>query len=69
MLVVGLLIGGVIGQALGGIVPVINQGKSIGLSTTTLDLGIIDITFGFNVNITIAGALGLIIAIILYQKM
>lgn len=68
ILIVGLVIGGVIGQVLGSFAPVLNQGKSIGLSTTNLDLGIINITFGFNVGLNLAAALGLIIAILLYQR-
>jgi len=68
ILIVGLVIGGVIGQVLGSFAPILNQGKSIGLSTTNLDLGIINITFGFNVSLNLAAALGLIIAILLYQR-
>lgn len=68
LLLVGLVIGGVIGQLLASFVPIINQGKTIGLSTTQLDLGIIDITFGINIHLSLAGALGLIIAILLYQR-
>jgi len=46
----------------------IKPGQEHGLSTTNLDLGIINITFGFNVNINLAAAVGLLIAIILYQR-
>ncbi|HHV19861.1 MAG TPA: DUF4321 domain-containing protein [Thermoanaerobacterales bacterium] len=69
ILIVGLVIGGVLGQVLGSFAPIINQGRSIGLSTTKLDLGIINITFGFNVSLNLAAVLGLIIAILLYQRM
>ena len=69
ILLVGLVIGGVLGQVLGSYAPILNQGSSIGLSTTNLDLGIINVTFGFNVSLNLAGALGLIIAIIFYQRM
>ena len=68
LLLVGLIVGGVLGQVLGNIVPILNQGRSIGLSTTNLDLGIINITFGFNVSLNLAAALGLIIAIVLYKR-
>ena len=64
VLMTGLIIGGVLGQVLGGYAPIINQGTSIGLSTTNLDLGIINLTFGFMVNMNLAGAIGLIIAIL-----
>ena len=69
ILIVGLVIGGVLGQVLGSFAPIINQGRSIGLSTTKLDLGIINITFCFNVSLNLAAVLGLIIAILLYQRM
>ncbi len=69
IIITGLVIGGVIGQILGHYAPILNQGKSIGLSTTNLDLGIIDITFGFGVSMNLAGVIGLIIAILLYQRM
>lgn len=69
ILIAGLVIGGVLGQVLGSFAPILNQGKSIGLSTTNLDLGIINITFGFNVSLNLAAALGLIIAILLYQRL
>jgi len=68
LLLVGLIVGGVLGQVLGNVVPILNQGRSIGLSTTNLDLGIINITFGFNVSLNLAAALGLIIAIVLYKR-
>jgi len=69
LLIVGLVIGGVLGQILGTFAPILNQGKSIGLSTTNLDLGIVYISFGFNVSLNLAGAIGLIIAILLYQRL
>lgn len=69
LLLVGLVIGDIIGDALGKYLPFLAQGNSVGLSTTTLDLGIIALTLGFKINLNLAGAIGLIIAILLYQKM
>lgn len=69
LLIVGVIIGGVLGQALGKYAPILNEGRNIGLSTTQLNLGIITLTFGFNISLNLAGALGLIIAILLYQRM
>ncbi len=69
LLLVGLVIGGVLGQAFQKVLPILSFGKSIGLDTTTLDLGIILVTFGFTINLNLAGAIGLIIALILYQRM
>lgn len=69
LLLVGLVIGDVIGTALGKYLPFLAQGNSVGLSTTTLDLGVITLTLGFKINLNLAGVVGLIIAILLYQKM
>jgi hypothetical protein len=69
ILLVGLVLGGVLGEVMGKYIPILAYGKSIGLSTTKLDLGIASLTFGFNVNLNLAGAIGLIAAILLYQKM
>lgn len=69
LLLVGLVIGDILGGALGKYIPFFAYGRDIGLSTTTLDLGIISLTLGFQIKLNFAGALGLIIAILLYQKM
>lgn len=69
LLLVGLVIGDVLGDALGKYIPFFAYGRDVGLSTTTLDLGIISITLGFQISLNLAGALGLITAILLYQKM
>ncbi|AYO30982.1 DUF4321 domain-containing protein [Biomaibacter acetigenes] len=69
ILLVGLVIGGVLGQVLGKYVPLLAYGKSIGLSPTKLDMGIATMTFGFNINLNLAAAVGLIIGILLYQRM
>ncbi len=69
ILIVGLLVGGALGQALGSFAPILNKGMNIGLAATKLDLGIISITFGLDISFNLAAALGLIIAILLYQRM
>lgn len=69
VLLVGLLVGGALGQALNDTVPVLNKGIHVGLSTTNLNLGVISIVFGFDIALSLAAAVGLIIAIILYQQM
>lgn len=69
ILLVGLVIGGVLGQVLGSYVPFLAYGKSIGLSPTKLDLGIATLTFGFNITLNLAAAIGLIIGIVLYERM
>lgn len=68
VLLVGLFAGGALGQALNDIVPILNKGIHVGLSTTNLSLGVINIVFGFDIAVSLTSAIGLIIAIILYQQ-
>lgn len=69
ILMVGMIIGGSLGQVIGKYLPFLAYGKIIGLSPAKLDLGIATITFGFNITLNLAAAIGLIIGIILYQRM
>ncbi|HHW02030.1 MAG TPA: DUF4321 domain-containing protein [Thermoanaerobacterales bacterium] len=69
ILLVGLVTGGVFGQALGKYLPILAYGKNIGLSATKLDMGFATFTFGFSINLNLAAVLGLILGIILYQRM
>lgn len=68
------LVGAVLGEFIGYVTRNIswlswlNYGKKLGFTDPfTLDLDFITITFGFSVQITIAGILGLILAIIIYR--
>lgn len=65
-----ILAGIVIGGFIGGLFPStwLNYGQSFGLSSPLiLDLGILCITFGLSIKITVAGILGIAIAIIIYR--
>ena len=62
----GIVIGGFIGSLL----PVewLNYGQSFGLtSPVVLDLGIIAITFGLSIRITVSSIIGIVLAIIIYR--
>ena len=66
MILAGIVIGGFIGNLL----PVewLNYGQSFGLSSPiVLDLGILCVTFGLSIKITIASILGIIVSIIIYR--
>lgn len=41
----------------------------MGLNPTKLDLGVFNFTFGFSMNLNIAGVVGIILALLLYQRM
>lgn len=67
-----ILAGIVIGGFIGSLFPttVLNYGQSFGLSQPMiLDLGILSITFGLSIKITIASILGIALAIIIYRLM
>ncbi len=65
-----ILAGIVIGGFIGNLLPVewLNYGQSFGLSSPiVLDLGILCITFGLSIKISVASILGIILAIIIYR--
>ena len=65
-----ILAGIVLGGFIGSLFPAtwLNCGQSFGLSTPfILDLGILCITFGLTINITIASIIGIAVAIVIYR--
>ena len=70
LLLTGIVLGGFIGMLAEG-VPALNWlsfGQSFGLDKPiVLNLGILVLTFGLSINISIASILGMIIAIIIYR--
>ncbi len=70
LMLVGLVLGGLIGSLTQNIPALnwLNYGQSFGLdSPIVLDLGILVITFGLSIRITIAGIVGLMLSAILYR--
>lgn len=70
LLLSGIVLGGFIGSLAAGIpfLSWLNYGQSFGFtSPIVLDLGILVITFGLNIKITIAGIIGVLIAILIYR--
>ncbi len=71
-LISGLVIGGFLGDVAAKIpfLTWLNYGKTIGLiSPFYLDISFLTLTFGFTLNMTVAGIIGMVIAIILYKKL
>lgn len=65
-----ILAGIVIGGFIGSLFPTtwLNYGQSFGLtSPLVLDLGILSITFGLTIHITIASIFGIALAILIYR--
>lgn len=69
LLLTSVIIGTILGKAFSGYFPILNYGESIGFGPATLDLSIFSVTFGFNANLTVAGIIGIVIAIIAYKKL
>ena len=70
LILVGVVLGGLIGKLCAGVPALswLNYGQSFGfVNPMVLDLGILVLTFGFTVDITVAGILGIVIAIIIYR--
>lgn len=69
LLLTSVIIGTILGKALSEYFPILNYGESIGFGPATLDLNLFSVTFGFSANLTVAGILGILIAIIAYKKL
>lgn len=70
LLLAGIVLGGFIGSLTAGIPGLswLNYGQSFGFANPiVLDLGILVITFGLSIHITIASIIGVLLAIIIYR--
>lgn len=70
LILAGVVLGGFIGELASGVPALkwLSYGQTFGLSSPLiLDLGIIVLTFGLTIKITISGIVGMILAIILYR--
>ena len=66
----GIVLGGFIGELTSGVAGLswLNYGQSFGFSNPiVLNLGILVITFGLTIKITIASIVGVVLAIIIYR--
>jgi len=72
MMLAGIVIGGFIGNYLGQLeyMQWLQYGDTFGMAQPLiLELGIINIQFGFTIKFSIAGIIGMIVAIIAYRKL
>ena len=70
LLLAGIVLGGFIGSLAAGVpfLSWLNYGQSFGFSNPiVLNLGILVITFGLTIKITIASIVGVVLAIIIYR--
>jgi hypothetical protein len=69
LILVGSIIGSILGKVFSEYLPILIYGESIGFGPTTIDFNIITLTIGFSANLTLAGIIGIILAIIIYRKL
>jgi len=69
ILIVGAICGNVVGETLKSKLPLLSYGVRMGLSPAKLELGVFNLTFGFSLNLNLAGVIGIIFALIIYQRM
>ena len=70
LLLSGIVLGGFIGEMVAGVPGFswLNYGESFGLNTPlVLNFGILVITFGLTIRITMASIIGVILAILVYR--
>lgn len=70
LLLAGIVVGGLIGSLAAGVPALswLNYGQSFGFTNPiVLDLGILVLTFGLTIKISIASIIGVLIAIIIYR--
>jgi len=72
LVLAGVVLGGFVGETLGSIPALswLGYGKQFGLtSPLVLDLGVLALSFALTIKFTIAGILGIIIAVFIFRKM
>ena len=70
LILAGIVLGGFVGSLTAGVSGLdwLNYGQSFGLeSPVVLSLGLLVLTFGLTIKITLAGIMGIILAIIIYR--
>lgn len=61
--IIGAVVGQLIGVALADKVAILNQSINLGFSPFVLDLVFMSVTFGLMIRLSIAGAIGLVVAL------
>ena len=70
LILAGVVLGGLVGSLVSGVSGLdwLNYGQSFGLEEpVVLSLGLLVLTFGLTIKITIAGIIGIILAILIYR--
>jgi len=69
LLVIGGLIGSLLGQTLGQYLPLLKTSfQPMGLEPTTINLVVLNITFGLIIKINVASIIGFLLALFIYFR-
>lgn len=70
ILIIFIVIGALLGSVIASLVDmdILKTTKSVGLSPTTLDLAVINISFGFQIALNLASVIGIMISVVFYNK-
>lgn len=69
VLLVGLVLGGILGELLKDVVPILAYGKSIGFQPVTVDLSVIRLTLGMTMQVNLAAIIGIVVAVFIFKKL
>ncbi|MEA2015556.1 MAG: DUF4321 domain-containing protein [Actinomycetota bacterium] len=65
IVLLGGIIGAILGHILKDLVPIMDEGLKVGTDSLSLNLHLIDVSFGIHVNITLGAIIGILIAFLL----
>jgi len=68
IVLLGGIIGAILGHVLSDTVPILDKGLKVGTDSLSLNLYLIDISFGIHINITLGAIIGLLIAFFSKKK-
>ncbi|HOJ92769.1 MAG TPA: DUF4321 domain-containing protein [Dictyoglomaceae bacterium] len=67
LIVLGMIIGGVVAEALGDRLEILRDGIFIGFSPFTVDLYFVTFTFGFDLRINLGSVIGILVVLLFYS--
>lgn len=65
IVIVGGVLGAILGHILRDIIPILDMGLKVGTDQLSLNLYLIDVSFGIHVNITLGAIIGILIAFLI----
>ncbi len=65
IILAGGILGAILGHVLKDVVPILDQGLKVGTDSLSLNLYLLDISFGIHINITLGAIIGLLLAFLL----